>query len=360
MGRRSLAVVTAAACISSGIAAIGAAQGPPDREALANNPPLFLAVARKALHWDEPTEPVKIVGPIYSVGTKGLSVFLIRTSEGLIIINTAMPGSGPMTVAAIRKLGLDPKDIKLLLTGHAHSDHAGAHAYLQKISGARVAVIKEEKDLLESGGKLDFHYANYREYDFEPVKADRVFADGDVIKLGDVAITTLLTNGHTKGSTTYVTQVVDNGKTCTVAFPNGLSINPGYRVAKDPSYPGIGDNFRRTLRILDTLKPDIWLAPHAETYDFEGKRARVATEGVKAWVDPDGYRRWLAGQRENFEATVKKEMSAASKEPLPVNVSNFARAETDLYFAKAVKDGGLGKLIHRRTMTRSQSRMSCA
>ena len=64
-----------------------------------------------------------------------------------------------------------------------------------------------------------------------------MFGDGDTIKLGDVAITALLTNGHTKGSTTFVTNVVDDGKVYTVVFPNGLSINPGYRVAKDPVVP---------------------------------------------------------------------------------------------------------------------------
>jgi len=289
------------------------AQGPPDRETLAKNPILFLELARKTLKWDEPAEPVRIVGPIYSVGTQGLSVFLIRSSDGFIVINTAMPGSGPMTVAAIRKLGFDPKDIKLILTGHAHSDYAGAHAYLQKMFRSRIGVIKEEKDLLESGGKLDFHYSKYREFDFDPVKADWVFKDGDVIKVGDIAITTMLTNGHTRGSTTYVMKVVDNSRTYTVVFPNGLSINPGYRVAKDPSYPGIGDNFRRTLRVLASLKPDVWLAPHTETHDFAGKLARSAREGVNAWVDPEGYKRWLAEQRENFEATVKREISEAAK-----------------------------------------------
>ena len=207
------------------------------------------------------------------MGTKGLNAFLIRSSEGLIIINTAMPGSGPMIEAAIRKLGFDPKDITLLLAGHAHNDHVGAHAYLQKISGAKVAMINEEKDLMESGGKLDFHYAAYKEYSFDPVKVDWVFADGDVLKLGDIAITALLTNGHTKGSTTFVTNVVDNGKVYTVVFPNGLSINPGYRVAKDPSYFGIGDNYRRTLYKLEMLKPDIWLPPHTEVDNFDAKRA---------------------------------------------------------------------------------------
>ena len=311
--RPGLAGVVVATVAVSASAGAALAQAPPDREALANDPPLFLATARKALKWDEPAEPVKIVGPIYSVGTKGLSVFLVKTTEGLVLINTAMPGSGPMTEAAIRKLGFDPKDVRLLLTGHAHSDHAGAHAYFKKLSGARVAVISEEKDLLESGGKLDFHYASLQGVRLRAVKADEVFVDGDVLKLGDVAITAVLTNGHTKGSTTYVTNVVDGGKVYTVVFPNGLSINPGYRVAKDPSYPGIQDDYRRTLRTLETLKPDVWLAPHTETYDFEGKLARSATEGVKAWVDPEGYRRWLIAQRENLEATVDRELGLKPK-----------------------------------------------
>jgi metallo-beta-lactamase class B len=76
-----------------------------------------------------------------------------------------------------------------------------------------------------------------------------VFRGGDILKLGDIAITALLTAGHTNGSRTFLTNVVDDGKVYTVVFPNGLAINPGYRVAKDPSYVGIGENFRRTLHI---------------------------------------------------------------------------------------------------------------
>jgi len=65
-----------------------------------------------------------------------------------------------------------------------------------------------------------------------------VFGDGDVIKLGDVAITALLTNGHTRECTTFVTNVVDSGRVDTVVFPNGLSINPGYRLAKNHGQRG--------------------------------------------------------------------------------------------------------------------------
>jgi metallo-beta-lactamase class B len=233
---------------------------------------------------------MKIVGPISFVGTKGLGVWLIRTSEGHILLNTGMPSSGPMIEASIRKLGLQPEDVKLLLRCHAHIDHVGGHAYLKQLSGAQVAMIDAEKDLLQSGGKMDFHYGAHAEFWFEPVQVDRVVRDGEMITLGDVALTARLTPGQTKGGTTWILNVVDEGKLYHVVFPDGTSINPGYRVAMDPSYPGIGDDYRRTLHTLELLKPDIWLASHTEMFDFEGKRARAATEGVKAWVDPEGYR----------------------------------------------------------------------
>jgi hypothetical protein len=40
----------------------------------------------------------------------------------------------------------------------------------------------------------------------------------------------------------------------------------------------------------------------------------------------------------------------AADEPIPVTIENFVRAETDLYFDKAVKQSGLGELRHRRVM----------
>ena len=72
-------------------------------EDLANNNRFFLELARKALKWEEPAEPVKIAGPIYFVGTKGLGAFLITISEGDILMNTGMPSSRPMIVDSIRK-----------------------------------------------------------------------------------------------------------------------------------------------------------------------------------------------------------------------------------------------------------------
>jgi len=101
-------------------------------ELAARNPKLFLETMVKQFGWTEPAEPMKVVGPIYFVGTKGLSVWLITTSQGHILLNTGMPSSGPMIEASIRKLGFKPEDIKFILTCHAHIDHVGGHAYLKE------------------------------------------------------------------------------------------------------------------------------------------------------------------------------------------------------------------------------------
>lgn len=278
----------------------------PTKEQLAKDNNLFISLAKKALKWEEPAEPVRIVGPIYFVGTKGLGAFLFTTSEGLILMNTGMPSSGPMIVESIRKLGFKPEDIKLMINGHAHIDHAGAFAYLKQQFGAQLAVMKDDVAAMESGDANDFKYAN--DFVYPAAKVDRVLRDGDTIKMGDLLLTAYHTPGHTRGATTWIANLVVDGKAYVVAFPDGAGFNPGYRLVKSPSYPGIADDYRRTLHALEMLKPDIWLAQHNEYYDLEGKRTRARTEGVNAWVDPEGYRRWIAGKKRAFEDEVDEEL----------------------------------------------------
>lgn len=283
------------------------------RELMARNPAMFLKAARAAQKWDEPAEPLKIAGPIHFVGTQGLAVWLITGSEGDILMNTGMPGSGPMIEASIRKLGLDPRRIRWLLTCHTHVDHVGGHAYLKKLTGARVAVAAQEVGLLESGGKGQFNYDGVPGFDHEPVMADRVLRDGDVVKLGDLALTAHLTPGHNFGDITWTMEITEGGKAYSVVFPDGSGVNPGYRILHEPSYPGIERDYRNTLHFLATLKPDIWLHAHTDAMAFGAKRARAAATGAQAWVDPDGYRRWVAAESASFESIVEAEANAASK-----------------------------------------------
>ena len=303
-----LIVSVAATALCLGLPAYAQTLPPnmPTKEQLANDNNLFISLAKKALKWEEPTDPVRIIGPIYFVGTKGLGVFLFTTSEGHILMNTGMPSSGPMIVDSIRKLGFRPEDIKVMINGHAHIDHAGAFAFMKQLTGAQLAVMKDDVAAMESGDKDDFKYAN--DFVYPGVKVDRVLRDGDTVKLGDVLLTAYHTPGHTRGATTWIANLVVDGKAYVVAFPDGAGFNPGYRLAKNPSYPGIGEDYRNTHHALEMIKPDIWLAQHNEYYDLEGKAKRAATEGVKAWIDPEGYREFIADKKRAFEDEFDEEL----------------------------------------------------
>ena len=279
------------------------------KEALANHPNIFLVVAAKAGKWEVPAEPRHIAGPLYFVGTEGLGVWLIKSSAGLILLNTGMPGSGPMIEKSIRTLGFNPKDIKLLLASHAHIDHAGGHAYIEKISGAKVAMIAEEVPLLTSDGRTDFFYKNLKKFEYEPVAVDQVLHDGETITLGDISMTAHLTQGHSIGSTSWTMKITDNGTPYSVIFPDGTGANPGYRVRVNPSLPGLENQFRKTFDFLASQKPDIWLGNHNDTYGFKEKATRAVKEGAAAWVDPDGYAKWVAEARKQMDALVAKELA---------------------------------------------------
>src|SRR5262245_41954310 len=284
---------------------------PPDLAAFAEGitterpiPPALVAALQS---WVEQTEPVKIAGPIWFVGTKGLAAYLFPTGHGHILLDGGMPGSARAFEAAIREAGFRPEDIKILLITHAHVDHAGVVAHFKRLSGAQVVVMDREAELLASGGRTDFRYGDVPAFHFPGVIADRRIKDGDTVTLGNVKLTARLGAGHTKGATTWITEVEENGKTYKVVFPSSLSINSGYRLVVDPSYPGIADDYARTIAMLESLKPDIWLPAHPEVVQFEAKRARAVKEGVAAWVDPEGYAAWVAKGKSNYEQILAKE-----------------------------------------------------
>ena len=299
--------------IGLAVAASAGQQSPPrELEAIGNAftamrplPPALVATLNS---WVEPAEPLKIVGPIYFVGTRGLGAYLITTPAGHILLDGGMPSSAKDLEASIRKLGFKPEDIRILLITHAHVDHAGTTAYFKRLSDAQVTVMARDVDNLKSGGKTDPTYAAQPAFYFPPVKADRVLKDGDTVTLGNVTMTARLTPGHTPGCTTWITNVADGGTNYSVVFPGSSNVNPGMHLVVNPSYHGIADDFRKTFTVLASIKPDIWLAPHTDQFNFGEKRAR-ASEGVAAWVDPVGYRNYIEKEKAEFEALAASEQS---------------------------------------------------
>ncbi len=227
--------------------------------------------------WVQPAKPFHVIDQVYYVGTEGLSAWLIKTPKGLILLDVGMPENAVLVEDNIRALGFKLGDVKILLNSHAHFDHSGGLAKLKADTGAQMIASAGDAYALEHGvypGSEGQHYL-----DFPPVKVDRVIADGDVVDLGGVRLTAVLTPGHSAGCTGYLLPVTDKGVAHTAFFfcsasvaANRLAPNAQY---PGPQYPGIVDDYRRTFARLKTLHPDVLLAPHAEFFDLAAKRSHI-------------------------------------------------------------------------------------
>src|SRR5260370_31550694 len=91
--------------------------------------PAFAGMARE---WSKPFRADRLGGRVYFVGTAELGCYLIKGSQGDILLNTGLADSPPIIVAGIRSLGFDPKNIRILLTNQAHFDHVGVLTEVRK------------------------------------------------------------------------------------------------------------------------------------------------------------------------------------------------------------------------------------
>jgi len=260
--------------------------------------------------WNDYEAPFRLAGPIYYVGTRHLAVFLVASPQGHILIDGGMPSTAPVIEKSIRDLGFKPEDIRILLTTQAHVDHVGSHAHFKKLSGAMVQAMTGDETLLRDGGKSDYLFADRTEAHFPPVTVDRVLKDGDIVTIGGVRITARHTPGHTRGSATYEMTVTDAGRDYRVVFAASTTVNPGTRLVKAPSYPGIMTDFRRTFEVLQSLQPDIFVSGHAGFFNLQAKRAAMSKDNpAAAFVDPDGYKTLIAERRKAFESLVAQEQA---------------------------------------------------
>jgi metallo-beta-lactamase class B len=257
--------------------------------------------------WLEPFPAFKIAGNLYYVGSKGLASYLVTTPEGHILINSDLEANVPMIRASMESLGFKFDDIKILLISHAHSDHCAASATIKRLTGAKYMVMERDVDVVESGGKRDFHYANEPDGVYPPTKVDRVLRDGDEVKLGGATLTARLTPGHTKGCTTWTMRVNDGSKSRDVVIVGSPNVNPGYRLVRDPSYPGITEDFEKTFRVLKSLSCDYFLGAHGSYFDLETKYAQWKAGRSTSFIDPEGYKNFVEDREQAFRRELKKQ-----------------------------------------------------
>lgn len=256
---------------------------------------VFMAYAQKLRplpnvnpEWSKTTEPFRIAGDLYYVGTYDLACYLITTPKGNILINTGLAESVPVIKANIEALGFKINDIKILLNTQAHYDHVAGMAEIKKRTGAKMMINEQDAQVLADGGESDFVFGG-KGSTFIGVKADRLLHDGDSITLGGTTLIALHHPGHTKGSTSFLVNTKDDKRAWKVLIVNMPTILEDTKLSGMPTYPNVGKDYAYTLGAMKKLQFDLWVASHASQFDLHDKRKAGAPYNPQAFSNRAGY-----------------------------------------------------------------------
>jgi metallo-beta-lactamase class B len=241
-------------------------------------------VTSRTAEWLAPAAPQKIFGNSYLVGFGGLSVALINTGKGLILIDGALPQAAPAILDNVRRLGFRPQDIKYILSTEPHFDHAGGIAALAHDTGATVVASPRGAEGLRTGRHaIDDPQRSYGG-SWPAVSMVRTIRGGQTLKLGNTTVTALATPGHTMGSMSWRWQPCEQRSCKVIVFAS--SLNPvsadGYRYTARTSQPIVA-GFRTSYAAIGRTRCDILVSAHP---DNAGTRRYDDRQGAcRAYVE---------------------------------------------------------------------------
>jgi len=217
-------------------------------------------------------EPVKVFDSLYFVGMTEYSAWAVTTSDGIILIDAIYDYSvEDEVVGGLKKLGLDPAEIKYVVISHGHGDHAAGAKYLQEKFGARVVMSAADYDLIERQNPT-----------WKP-KRDIVATDGYKLTLGDTTLTLYLTPGHTEGTVSTLVPVRDGGRSHLAAAWGGTAFNFG------PNRDRLGLYIKSAARFRDIVEKagaDVLIANHT---NFDGSKTKLPLLAKRRSGDPHPY-----------------------------------------------------------------------
>lgn len=210
--------------------------------------------------WEVAVDPFPVAPRTWYVGNNWVGAYLLQSTEGLILIDTTMQPQVYLVFESIRKLGFDIADLRLILVSHMHYDHLGGVRPLVEASGAKVMMSREDWDFLNA--RPDQLLNNG--YPWGPFTPDAFYSDNQPVTLGDRSIRTLLTPGHTPGTTSFFFEVEEGGKPLQVGMHGGIGlITVTDEYLRDNNLPvSLQRDYLNSLTRLRDMPVDITLGSH--------------------------------------------------------------------------------------------------
>jgi metallo-beta-lactamase class B len=282
------------------------AQNPSIRRPFKSDPP---KVCGSCAEWNAALDPFRVFGNTYYVGTAGLSSLLVTSERGHILLDGGLPQSAEEIDRHIRRLGFRTEDVRLIVNSHAHYDHAGGIHALAAASGATVAASASGADALERGENTtdDPQYGFGRESnEFPRVSKVRRIRDGDVLRVGPLAVTAHATPGHTPGSTTWTWKSCEGSRCLDIVYADSINAvsAPAFKYSSDPSRVVA---FRRSISKIKALPCDVIVSVHPGITKLAGKIARRASGDADAFIDPQGCRTYAEDAAQALDRRLAQE-----------------------------------------------------
>jgi metallo-beta-lactamase class B len=144
--------------------------------------------------------------------------------------------------------------------------------------------------------------------------------DGDEVKLGKATLIARLTAGHTKGCTTWTMKVADGDKVLNAVIIGSPNVNAGYKLVRNEAYPSIASDYEQSFSVFKSLPCDIFLGAHGDYFNMEAKYAKLkqssgdsSASGSSVWIDPDGYKRYVAEREQAFRNELARQIGQLPK-----------------------------------------------
>jgi metallo-beta-lactamase class B len=259
-------------------------------ENTSNNVPAYVAdpaLAPPRESWY--ADPVQVFDELYWLGGAVHSAWLLTTSEGYILFDTQyLYNSGELILDGMRKLGLDPAEIRYILITQAHGDHIGGVELVQAASGAPVIMGKADWDMVRA-------YPN-RYASMTPNFENGIEVSENMsISLGGTTVEIYPTPGHTKGTLSFLFPVHDFGRTLVVSYSGGTAFNFP-TATPDPGIANL-DEYIASQRMFAEKSAEagatVLLTNHSEFDDAHDKARMIPGRGFgpnpfvssPGWVD---------------------------------------------------------------------------
>ena len=254
--------------------------------------------------WSKDYRPFRIAGNLYYVGTYDLACYLIATPKGHILINTGLEGSVPLIRKHVQALGFKFEDIKILLATHAHYDHVAGMAAIKQATGAQLMIQEKDAKAMADGGASDYALGSHGA-SFEPVQADQLLKNGQIVKLGTMQVKLLHHPGHTPGASSFSFTVRDEKRAYKVLIANMPTILDDTKLSGMPGYAEVGKDYAKTLAALKNEQFDIWLSSHASQFSLHEKHKPTDSYRPEAFFDKAGYDKSLAELKKKYDEKIR-------------------------------------------------------